>query len=188
MSAGVHIPDHERGRLHVFAVNLPQAEIRRRHPASDDPVTRLRPSAGLLAELTGDGTLDAQGAELLAIEELEGFGLTGYLAEGHAVDRAALARVAARLRGIDGFALILHSQAFGGRGRDMGRGPNLTHIASFDVPGADWTPRGAIATESAQPYTGAATAQASRTGLRIGSAAAILGLVAAAAILWAVLR
>ena len=51
-----------------------------------------------------------------------------------------------------------------------------------------WGTRGAIETASAQPYTGAAASQAGRPGLRIGSGAVILGLIAAAAILWALLR
>ena len=147
MSAVLTIPPHERGRLHVLAVNLPEADLRARHEGDTEP------APGLLADLTGLDGLDAEGAELIAVADLEGVGLSGYLVEGHDIDAAAVAGQRARLDRIEGFALILRSQAFGGRAMSL-RSPHLSHIASFDQPGTDWTAADPIATDSARPFSG----------------------------------
>ena len=188
MTADLSVGEHERGRLHVLAVNLPEAEVRARHTAGD--ADDLQPDAGLLAELTGADDLDPAGAELIRIADLEGFGLSGYLAEGHGIDAAAVTAQRGRLDRIEGYALLLRSQAFGGRGRTL-RTPHLTPIASFDQPGTDWSAAAPLEAESARPFTGPggrADVTPTPRAARIGSAVVAAVVLVLAVLIWSILE
>ena len=187
MTADLSVEGHERGRLHVLAVNLPETAVQGRHIAGD--ADTLQPDASLLADLTGADDLDPAGAELIRIADLEGFGLSGYLTEGHGIDAGAVAAQRGRLDRIEGYALLLRSQAFGGRGRTL-RTAYLTPIASFDQPGADWTPGAPIEAESARLFTGpgAKPVPATPHAARIGSAVVAGVLVVLAVLIWSLLE
>lgn len=149
----MRVPPHERGRLHVFAVNLPAQEIADRFTPAETGIHRLSPDDALLADLTNTTGLDAKGAELVPLADLEGLGLSGYLTEGLDIPADATAAEKRKLDALDGYALILTSRAFQGRGFSLGKTASLTHIASFDQPGTDWSSSGAVPSEAAKPFT-----------------------------------
>ncbi|MFY9211301.1 MAG: hypothetical protein WAO69_09260 [Aestuariivita sp.] len=149
----MRVEPHEKGRLHVFAVNRTRSEIASVFRPPDSGPDRLQPPAALLAELTGAQDLDPAGAELILLADLEGLGLSGYLTEGHDIPQSALSGDLRRLDALEGYALILSSRAFQGNAFALGKTADLTHIASFDQPGSEWAPHGAIASEAAKPYS-----------------------------------
>lgn len=149
----MRVEPHERGRLHVFAVNLPAKEVADRFTPDETGTHRHSPDADLLSDLTGATGLDPKGAELVPLADLEGLGLSGYLAEGLDIPADALANDKRKLDALEGYALILTSRAFQGQGFALGETAGLTHIASFDQPGTDWSSSGAIPSEAAKPYT-----------------------------------
>lgn len=188
MTADLSVEAHERDRLHVLAVNLPETDVQARH-LGDGP-DAVEPDSGLLADLTGFDDLDPAGAELIRIADLEGLGLSGYLTEGHGIDAAAVAAQRGRLDRIEGYALVLRSQAFGGRGRTL-HTALLTPIASFEQPGTDWSAAAPLDAESARPFTGPggrADITPTPRPARIGSAVVAGIVVLLAVLIWSLLE
>ncbi len=188
MTAELTVPDHERGRLHVLAVNLAEVDVQARHPGKGPDA--VEPDGGLLADLTGAEGLDPAGAELIRIADLAGLGLSGYLTEGHGIEAAAVAAQRGRLDRIEGYALILRSQAFAGRGRTL-RTADLTPIASFEQPGTDWSAGAPIDAESARPFTGPggkADVTPTPRAARIGSAVVAAVVLLVAVLIWSLLE
>ncbi len=149
----MRIEPHERGRLHVFAVNRPKAEIAKVFDPPETGADRLQPEGGLLRDLTGSDGLEATGAELIPLADLEGLGLSGYLTEGLDIPSDQVQEHKRRLDALEGYALILISRAFQGRAFALGETAELTHIASFAQPGTDWASAGDIPSEAARPFT-----------------------------------
>lgn len=166
----MRVPPNERGRLHVFAVNQPTAEIARVFKPGDTGADRLQPEAGLLSDLTGAEGLDPSGAELIPLRDLTGLGLSGYLSEGLDIPTEDIGAHKRRLDALDGYALILTSPAFQGRAFALGETASLTHIASFSQPGTDWSARETLVSAAAKPHSAppasprAARHRAQRTG------------------------
>ena len=183
------IEAHERDRLHVFAVNRPADEIRKSHPVDPDEAHRAVPNPALLADLTGFDALDLRGVELIDLKHLEGLGLSGFLEEGHDIAEEALAPVRARLEALDGFVLILRSQALQGAALDLSGSADLTHICSFHQPGTDWRSSGPVAAEAAKPFSGTKTPPrvARHRAQRVGGIIVAVFLIVIGLILWAVL-
>lgn len=179
----------EHGQVHVFAVNRPADEIRRANQHPETAMDRVRPAPALLARLTGIDDLDPRGAELIPVADLAGIGLAGYLAEGHEIAPDDLAPLRARLDGLEGYVLILRSAAFGGRALRLAETADLTHVASFSQPGADWRGDGPMTSQAARPHSGPPRSPraARHRAQRLGGLIVAGVLLAIAALLWLVL-
>lgn len=186
----LHVSPAEAGKVRVFALDLPAAEIpafMARRDDTDDPM-----AAWPLRAALGADHLDAGRVELVRLADLEGVGLSGYLAEGLGIAADEVARERARLDRLEGHAVILPSSAFGGVEQHLAPRPPLRHVATLheerpQAPGilsesASARPRG----ETARPGQGVAADPAPRRAparsLVVGAAvvlAAILILVLA---------
>ncbi len=182
----MRVEPYERGRLHVFAVNESEAAVTQRFAPPDTGADRLQPDPALLSDLTGANGLDPKGAELVPLDDLEGLGLSGYLTEGLDVAADAVASDKRRLDALEGYALLLSSRAFQGHAFALGETANLTHIASFDQPGTDWSSTGNITSEAAKPHSALSTeptVEANRSH-RLGSAIIAALVLAVVAVIW----
>lgn len=160
------IPAGERGVLRVFAVNL------------DAQAAQHLQSTGAtgLAQLLGVDTLNTDYVEMFRIADLGELGLDDYLHTGYDVPRSALEAQTARLRALEGYALIVLSLAFEPEGATLPATADLTLIATFGDGGPDWS------TDS--PLLSSTAAEPHPTGKKPPSEAAILGRVATFALLF----
>lgn len=134
------IPAQERGKLHIFALNMePQAP-------PDPPAPDPRPGAFL-----GVPDLNTDYAEIVEIKSLGDMTLSDYLADGYDIAPEYLAAERARLGALEGHVLIVLSLAFRDQAHTLILGAALTHIATLQTDGPDWTSRRTLATESAKP-------------------------------------
>ncbi len=182
----MQVATHERGRLHVFAVNQPKAAMADRFAPPETGADRLQPDPSLLADLTGASGLDPKGAELLPLDDLEGLGLSGYLTEGLDIPAEAVTADKRRLDALEGYALLLSSRAFQGQSFALGETASLTHIASFDQPGTDWSSIGQIPSEAAKPHSGpmASNPTDQNRSRRIGGTLIALAVICIAILIW----
>jgi hypothetical protein len=182
----MQVQAHETGRLHVFAVNMPARLLDTRFNPPETGANRLQPDTGLLTDLTETGGLDPSGAELIPLKDLYGLGLSGYLTEGHDIPAEAIAPQKRRLDALEGYALLLGSRTFRGSPFRLGETASLTHIASFDLPGTDWSAAGPIPSEAARPYSapGVSPRDARRRAQRLGGAIFAVFMVLIVLVLW----
>jgi len=182
----MRVDPHERGRLHVFAVNEAKNAVAQRFAPPDTGADRLQPDPTLLTDLTGEAELDPKGAELVPLDDLEGLGLSGYLTEGLDIAADAVDGDKRRLDALEGYALLLTSRAFRGQAFALGETASLTHIASFDQPGTDWSSSGAIPSEAAKPHSAPQTkmGEAENAPRRMGSAILAVVVLALAVLIW----
>lgn len=182
----MRVEPHERGRLHVFAVNQSQKTVGDRFAPPETGADRLQPDPGLLMDLTGANGLDPKGAELVPLDDLEGLGLSGYLTEGLDITPEAVASNKRRLDALEGYALLLSSRAFRGQAFALGETASLTHIASFDQPGTDWSSSGKIPSEAAKPHSAPMARPGPETNQsqRMGSAVLALFIVVLGLVVW----
>ncbi|MGV6850198.1 MAG: hypothetical protein ACWA5A_17630 [Marinibacterium sp.] len=149
----------ERGRVRVFALSMSRDEVRR----LDAP--------NRLAEALGTDIPPLPGrVEVLAVSDLEGVGLAGYLIEGCGVPQEVIDRDRARLDALDGHVLLLYSRAFGDRTVTLDPVPQLTLIGTY-AESRPAPPGPPVDSDSARPGTGPAReaprafrARARRTG------------------------
>jgi hypothetical protein len=188
----LHVSPAETGKVRVFALDLPAAEIpafMARRDDTDDPM-----AAWPLRAALGADHLEAERVDLVRLADLEGVGLSGYLAEGLGVAAGEVARDRARLDALKDHALILPSSAFGGVKQHLAPRPPLRHVATLleerpQAPGilpesASARPQGDTARPAAADGTDPAPRRAPARPLIIGAAvvlAAILILVLALA-------
>ncbi|WP_050929273.1 hypothetical protein [Aestuariivita boseongensis] len=182
----MRVEPHERGRLHVFAVNLSASDLSARFSPPETGADRLQPPADLLEDLTGATGLDPKGAELVPLSDLVGLGLSGYLTEGLDIPADAVAPAKRRLDALEGYALLLGSRAFQGKAFALGETASLTHIASFDQPGTDWSGAGPIPSQAAKLHSRPLpTSRAERyRSQRVGAAIFAVVMLALVALVW----
>lgn len=184
----MQVAAHEKGQLHIFAVNRPTEELAGLFKPAEAGSRRLEPSATLLSDLTGTDILDVTGAELIPLRDLSGLGLSGYLVDGLDVDAGDLAPHKRRLDALDGYALILASDAFRGHAFTLANTASLTHIASFRQPGTDWSSTVSLASEAAKPHSGVRSSPREKRhrAQRLGGIIVAVFLLVIAAIVWAI--
>ena len=174
------IQRNERGLIHVIALNRAVVEVA--------DAVKTQGKAAMVAELLGQ-TLPETGFELFPIADLAGVGLTGYLADGYAVEPEQLHSARVRLDRLDGYVLLVFSAAFEGRETTLITGPDLTLIGTYGEAMPDMTPR-VLESDAAQAYSGtprpspAPPPQRRATGARV--VAVLIGIAALA--LWWTLR
>ncbi|MEP4196651.1 MAG: hypothetical protein ABJL99_13560 [Aliishimia sp.] len=168
MTQTITIPAHEGNAIRVFAINLSFEDIA---DALATPETQVK----LVADLLG-ASLDApKQAEIIAIEDLEGLGLTGFLREGPGIPEDMLAPHVSRLDALMGHILLLYPNAFLSE-VTLNIGPDLTFIADLKTDAPDWSDARILESE-------AATTPAPRAGKKKPSDAAMSGRIATYALL-----
>ena len=151
MSVSTQVPRNERGVIRVFALSMTDQEAR-----------RIQGDAAAVSKMLGaDGLLDVDHVEMFPVSDLEGVGLSGYLADGAGVPEEQLAPDRAKLDKLGGWVLILFSQAFEDRAATLRPASALTLISTYGDTRPDWRATDAPPPEAAKPYSGA-TAQKKR--------------------------
>lgn len=148
MTNAIPIPPGEHGRIRVFAINIPSAQMKtdlQKHPKADVARTLLE-----------DPHLDTTNCEIFPVSDLSGMGLTTYLIEGYVVPEAEIAPDRTRLEALEGYVLLLFSDAFGGDARELTVGPDLTLIGTYGEfqpvkPGKPLTAKSASAYSGVPP-------------------------------------
>lgn len=180
MSQSIPIPPGEHGRIRVFAINAPSARM-----MSD---LQSHPKADIARGLLNDPHLDTKNCEIFPVSDLAGVGLTSYLVDGYAVPADEIEPDRAKLEALDGYVLLLFSDAFKGEARELNTGPDVTLIGTYGEyqpikPGKPLTAK------SAAPYSGLAGQNRPQARVR-GSAnnliVGILVMIVLAAIWWAI--
>ncbi|SFR14900.1 hypothetical protein [Poseidonocella sedimentorum] len=103
MTEGLEIPALEAGVVRVFSLSMDEAEA-----------AALKGDAARLEAALGAPVEDPKWVEVLAVADLEGLGLAGYLAEGQGIAPETLAPDRARLNALEGHVMLVMSPAFGG--------------------------------------------------------------------------
>lgn len=135
----LRIPAHDT-RVHVFAVSDSDAL----GVAHQTFLSRLQDDAATdttLPLLFGHPGLDAAGAEVFAIADVEGLGLRAYLAEAYDIVPDALQRDAALLDALGGDVVILTPKAVGRAAVELSMVPYVRHISSLPTIAPDNAPR-----------------------------------------------
>ena len=91
--------------------------------------------------------------EIFPLSDLEGVGLPGYLADGHAVPEAQIAPDRIKLDKLGGWVLVLYSRAFEGAEVTLTPSPALTLIGTYGTPGTNWQSTETLSVEAAKPYS-----------------------------------
>ncbi|MEL6452239.1 MAG: hypothetical protein AAFQ19_13355 [Pseudomonadota bacterium] len=144
MSARIDIPANERGIIRVFSLSMDASAAR---------ALKEQPEALAAALGTGEGALDAEQVEVFPVSDLEGIGLSGYLAAGNAVPEDQLAPDRVKLDKLGGWVLILYSRAFADRATTLAPAPALTLIGTYGAARTDWTATERVTADSAKPYS-----------------------------------
>lgn len=155
------VPASERGKLHLFALNGATRE-------ADTPLADELP-----AVILSIPELDPTYAEIVNLSDLGALELTDYLTEGYDIPAASLNAEKMRLNALEGRVLIVLSLAFRDQPQSIALGNKLTHIATLDTQGTDWTPSDPIKTQSALPGSAPASTIKKRP-----SNAAMMGRIA----------
>ena len=141
MTPTLHIPANEHGVIRVFALSMTDAEAK---AIKDDPAALI----GVLGV-----PVDATHVEIFPLSDLEGVGLPGYLADGHAVPEAQIAPDRIKLDKLGGWVLVLYSRAFEGAEVTLTPSPALTLIGTYGTPGTNWQSTETLSVEAAKPYS-----------------------------------
>lgn len=172
---GLCVPAHEAGVIRIFA------------PAPADPALAaiLPPhplDAGHLAPLLGVDHLRTEDAERIPIRDLGDYTLSEFLRIGHDIRSAELAPCAARLDGLSGHVILVHSSAFEGRPATLRPAPSLAFLGAFRRNDAPPTPLSLPEAPRPEILTPPASPDA-RLRRRSGLALLILTLVLGAVLL-----
>lgn len=165
----------EMRAVRVFHLDLPPEHIR-----------FLRDEPGALADALGVPSLDATHLEILRLADLDGIGLSSYLADGADVSEAEIAPDRARLDALKGHALVLLSRAHDGRAETLTPRPGIEPVGFYHQVPTDWT-AGKIASASATTPR-PSPRQARSRARRIGGAIFTVVMLLVALILWLALR
>ncbi|KQI71589.1 hypothetical protein AN191_11400 [Loktanella sp. 5RATIMAR09] len=171
MSETFQVSATEHGVIRIFMVNLTADEAARfaENPdgATPAPINRA----------LGVDALDHAFVELVALKNLDGVGLAGYLVEGLGVAEADVAPYRSRLNGMSGHVLIVSSKAFGGRAATIGPVAPLKWIGTYTEEGASvkFEP---LPSKGAEGNVASPTTKAPKSDARIGGMIAMYALIA----------
>ena len=128
MSETITVSSAARGRIWVFDVDLAPGEVK--------AFTR-RNGSWPLQEALGAEIVAPEHAEVIAVEDLEGVGITGYLEAGMGVPAEQLDDMRARLDRLKGAVLVLSAKAFSAEGARLTPRHPLRLVGSFSEEEAD---------------------------------------------------
>jgi hypothetical protein len=130
------VTSHERGVIRIYAIDLPDDQIRlfaeRQQTGGDDPWP-LQDALGATADL------DEESIEIINVETLGEIELTGYLTLGNGVTEADVALHRDLLTNVQGHVAIVFSSAFSGVAQTLAPQNPLRFIAAFREEGAPVT-------------------------------------------------
>ncbi|MDF3415539.1 hypothetical protein HKX54_13800 [Sulfitobacter sp. M57] len=170
---GLDISTGEIGTTRVFSLSMPPTQARS---------LQANPQAQL-AILGAEG-LNPDGLEVFQLADLGDVGLVGYLRDGTDAPEADLKRDAAKLAALDGWVMLVHSLAFGGKATTLTPASALTLIGTYAQSPAS-RPQTNVSAHAAQPYTGPPPPSATATDTRRGGSLAVGALILlAVVILW----
>ncbi len=175
MTDALNVPAGEIGKVRLFALNMPpeQAKFLREPGAAD----------GVLGVLQ----VDQAYVEVFPVRDLEGVGLSGYLADGCGIPADQLAPDRDRLAALTGYVMIVLSRAFGGRAVTLHPTSDIRLIATYSEEPTDWT-AAPLPIDSALPRAGAP--QSPRTARtqarRIGGTVFAVFMVLVVLLVWMV--
>lgn len=171
MSETFQVSATEHGVIRVFMVNL-SAEEAARFAENPDGATPAPVNRAL-----GVDELDHAYVELVALNNLAGVGLAGYLVEGLGVAEADVAPYRSRLNGMSGHVLIVLSKAFGGRAATITPVAPLKWIGTYTEEGASvkFAP---LPSKGAEGNVVSAPTKAPKSDARVGGMIAMYALIA----------
>lgn len=172
------IPKLEQGVIRVFAISRPISEMSRLLESTD----KHEVATGLL-----NHPVEADMIELIALPDLAGVGLHGYLSEGYGVDTDALNRDAGRLDALDGYVLLLFSNVSAAQEVTLVPAAELTLIGTYAEPKPVNT-AAPIVTPSAALYSGPKSDVPAPPRTRIGSIATGLAALLTLFLIWWIAR
>ncbi len=134
----ITIPAHEHGIVRVFALSM-----------SEDEAKALRSDNGAQKAMLGASSLNSDFVEVFPMSDIAEIGLSQYLEQGNGIDPAQLAPDRAKLAALDGWVMIIYSNAFGGSAQTLAPHNTLTLIGTYAEPGVDWSPKQTLLSEAA---------------------------------------
>ena len=174
MTDALIVPANEQGRVRLFALDMPPAQI------------RFQQEPGAVEALLQTDALDPVFYEIFDVADLEGLGLIGYLVEGCGIPEVDIAPRKQALEAMTGHVLVVLSRAFGGRAATLVPARGVQLVGMFAEEPTDWT-SAPIPSESAMPYSAARPSPrvARSQARRIGGAlfAAMMTMIAVVLIL-----
>lgn len=123
MSDRIEIKASETGVVRVFDVALDRKAAE---------AFNRRNGSWPLQEALGAETLDPHYVDLMQVEDLEGVGLSQYLAQGLGVSESDLSEMRGQIEGLSGTVLVIGSGAFGGQAQVLKPRAPLRLVATFN--------------------------------------------------------
>lgn len=165
MTQTVKIPAFSPKPVIVLAVNRPEEVLRKATKGAD--------RKALISDLLGRTDAAMTHVDLVAVQDLDEIGLTGFLRDGPGVPAQELVPYRARLDALEGFVLILYPGVFN-VDTEVALGADLSLIAVLNQEPTHWEDAHALRSDAATELT---------PGKKIPSDAAMSGRVAMVALL-----
>lgn len=124
----LQVAEGERETVRILALDLPPADAKAL-AARTEPNGAPPP----LAQMLGVEALDFDHVEVFPASDLQGVGLSGYVADGLGVAEAAIAADAEALDAETGYVVILHARAFRGEPAALRLAPELRPLAAYGL-------------------------------------------------------
>jgi hypothetical protein len=151
----MHIKSSEQGVIRVFHIDLPREAIERF-------TTQAGTGEWPLQYALGAKSLRSAFVEIIDLRDLGEMPLSQYLVNAHDVSGPEFESTRTRLDSLDGFALVLPSQAFNRTEQDLSISSPLRWIGTFNEPKA--ATRGAPIKSEAAKGTGRGTSVPTQQG------------------------
>lgn len=140
MSDVIAIPSGERGKIRVFALDMPPEQA------------RFLKEPGALAQVLGIDDIDLEHVEIFPIADLEEIGLAGYLTDGCDVAPDQVEDTRDALEALEGYVLLIRSSAFAGTETRLTPAKPLILIGTYTERPTDWSAQ-PLETQSAKPFS-----------------------------------
>ncbi len=141
MSVALSVPEGDHDRLHLFVINMIEAEAR---------ILKSDPKA---AEKLLCVPINPDFAELVRLKDLDDLSLSNYLEQGYDIPPANLQSDLRRLNAVEGLVLVVLSRAFGTAAVDIKTSADVTYLGSYDTTPTDWDDTADLRAKSAAPFT-----------------------------------
>lgn len=126
----INVPAHEAGVIRIFAIDLPEDQIKAFQTATyteDGDLDRFP-----LKDALGADHIDEDFIEIARLKDLEDYGFDQYLITGMGVPASEVAAHSVTLNALKGHVLIVMSSAFDGAAQALDVKPPLRHVLTFN--------------------------------------------------------